>query len=430
MKRNLIIRLIFIVLITVLSVSIALPNNKNIKIFGAEKKIDIVKGLDINGGSQLIYAMELEKIEKNQQAQASESALNIIRKRVDSLGVSEPSIQTATIEGKKTIIIELPGINDVNQATEVVGKTAYLEFQEQTIDGSGGDGVNSAWKKTGLTGKNLKRSSVEVTGGGQGSKSLKVEPTVTLEFDGEGSKLFEEITSRNVGKPVAIVIDNQVVSAPKVETTITGGNAIITGMGDLKEAKNLSISLNSGALPVPLKLISQRTIGAQLGDESISKSIYASIIGIFLIIIFMIIQYRFAGIIASVSLMIYTIIIIAIYKLIPVTLSLAGIAGFILSIGAAVDANILIFERTKEELRLGKGVKTAIEEGFKRAWPSIKDSNVSSIITAIILIWFGTGIIKGFAVTLLIGILVSMFTAITISQTLRLLLIKGKNVNS
>lgn len=422
MRKILLWRVLLIIIITSLAVLVVKPNNKNIKILNEVKKIDLVKGLDIAGGSQLTYKLDLSKTEDNQKQQATESVLSVIRKRVDSLGVSEPVIQAGTLNNEKVVSIELPGIQDINQAIDLVGKTANLEFQEQSINGNG-DGVTKEWKKTQLTGKYLSSSNVTYQGGGVSGNSaggIKSEPVVSIAFNNEGAKLFEDITTRNISKPVAIILDGEIVSAPNVNDAIVGGNAIISGNFNATSARSLSISLNSGALPVPLELISQRTVGAQLGNESISKSIFASFIAIILVILFMIFQYKGSGVIASFALMIYIIIVLAIFKLIPVTITLAGIAGMILSIGAAVDANILIFERTKEEKQMGKGKITAIQEGFRRAWSSIRDSNFSSIITSLILIWFGSGIVRGFAITLLIGILVSMFSAITISQTLLL----------
>ncbi|KKP89180.1 MAG: Preprotein translocase subunit SecD [Berkelbacteria bacterium GW2011_GWA2_35_9] len=423
MKRIILWRVFLIILITFLAVFVVKPNNKNIKILNETKKIDLVKGLDIAGGSQLTYKLDLSKTEENQKQQATESVLSVIRKRVDSLGVSEPVIQAGTLNNQKIITLELPGIQDINQAIDLVGKTANLEFQEQS-GGENGDGVTKEWKKTELTGKYLSNATITYQGGGGSGNSaggIKSEPVVSISFNSDGAKLFEEITTRNVGKPVAIILDNEIVSAPNVNEAIVGGNAVISGNFDATSARSLSISLNSGALPVPLELISQRTVGAQLGNESISKSIFASFVAIILVTLFMIFQYKGSGVIASLALLIYIIIVLAVFKLIPVTITLAGIAGLILSIGAAVDANILIFERTKEESQMGKGKITAIQEGFRRAWSSIRDSNFSTIITSIILIWFGSGIVRGFAITLLIGILVSMFSAITISQTLLLL---------
>ncbi|MFA5135746.1 MAG: protein translocase subunit SecD, partial [Patescibacteria group bacterium] len=243
------------------------------------------------------------------------------------------------------------------------------------------------------------------------------EPEVNLEFDSDGAKLFAEITKRNVGKQVAIYLDGTAISVPTVDQEITGGNAVISGNFTIDEAKTLARRLNAGALPVAITLISQQTIGPSLGRISIARSFFAGLIGVILVALFMIAYYRLPGLLATIALGIYTLLVLAIFKLWPITLTLAGIAGFILSIGMAVDANILIFERTREELRSGRSLKSSIDEGFKRAWLSIRDSNVSSIITALILAWFGTSIIKGFAITLAIGIIVSLFSAITITRT-------------
>lgn len=270
---------------------------------------------------------------------------------------------------------------------------------------------------TGLTGKNLQSATVNFSGQGLS------EPEVSLKFDSEGAKLFADLTKKNIGKTVAIYLDGQVISAPVVQTEITNGEAVITGNFSIDEAKELVRRLNEGALPVPISLVSQQSVEASLGAISLQKSLKAGLIGLILVIIFMIIYYRFLGVIASFALLIYSGLMITIFKLSlfspwAITLTLPGIAGFILSIGMAVDANILIFERTKEEIRRGRSVLNAIEEGFKRAWTSIRDGNVSSIITSIILILFGTGFVKGFAITLIIGVLVSMFTAVVISRTL------------
>jgi len=265
------------------------------------------------------------------------------------------------------------------------------------------------WKYTGLTGKQLKKAQVQFDPNTN-------EPNVSLEFNDEGKKLFAEITERNVGKPVAIFLDGSPITTPRVQEPIREGKAVITGKFNLKEAKQLAQRLNAGALPVPIKLISQQTIGASLGNESVQKSLFAGIIGLLAVALFMILYYRLPGIISVIALLIYGVIVLAIFKLIPVTLTLAGIAGFNLSVGMAVDANVLIFERLKEELRGGKLLGQAIDEGFRRAWTSIRDSNISSLITCVILIWFGSSIIKGFAITLAIGILISMFSAITTTR--------------
>jgi len=276
--------------------------------------------------------------------------------------------------------------------------------------------IQPTFTETGLSGKNLKSASVEFM-----SQSGK--PEVAIEFDAEGTKMFADLTKENIGKQIAIFLDGQVISAPTVQTQITDGKAVITGSFTLDEAKQLAQRLNEGALPMPITLIGQQSVEASLGMLSLEQSLKAGLIGIILVMIFMIIYYRFLGFVASVSLIIYSSLMVAIFKLSSVTpwsitLTLAGIAGFILSVGMAVDANILIFERTKEEIRKGRSIRSAIDEGFRRAWPSIRDSNISSIITSLILIWFGTGFVKGFAITLLLGVLVSMFTAIVITRTI------------
>jgi len=270
--------------------------------------------------------------------------------------------------------------------------------------------------ETGLSGKNLKRADVQFM-----SQSGK--PEVGIEFDSEGTKLFGQLTKDNIGRQIAIFLDGQVISAPTVQTEITDGKAVITGNFSLEEAKKLAQRLNEGALPMPITLIGQQSLEASLGKVSLDKSLGAGLIGMILVAIFMIIYYRFLGLIATFALLIYTSIMVALFKMSAVTpwsitLTLAGIAGFILSVGMAVDANILIFERAKEEIRKGRSLRGAIAEGFHRAWPSIRDSNISTIITSLILIWFGTGFVKGFAVTLLLGVLVSMFTAIVITRTI------------
>lgn len=279
-------------------------------------------------------------------------------------------------------------------------------------------GPQQEWENTELTGKYLKRASVQFNPNDN-------TPEVSLEFDSEGGDLFEKITERNVGEQVAIFLDNYVISAPTVNEKISGGKAVISGSFNINEAKLLAQRLNAGALPVPINLVSQKTVGASLGKTSVDNSLKASMIGLILVAVFMIIFYRMFGIFAVFSLCIYGILVLAIFKIWPVTLTLSGLAGFILSIGMAVDANVLIFERIKEELRIGKPLPRAVEEGFKRAWPSIRDGNFSTLITCFILIQFSTGIVRGFAITLSLGILVSMFSAIIITKNL-LILISGE----
>ncbi len=488
-------------------------------------------GLDLQGGTHLVYQADTSKIAEKDRASAVAGVRDVIEKRVNAFGVSEPVVQTNLVGNEYRVIVELAGVHDVNKAIKMIGETPLLEFKEQDPNfkaklkpedlkkieeenqkvkekaqnildkvlqpgadfseyakkysedagsaprggdlgwvkrgmfvpefdkvifdkmtkpgiypalvktqfgyhiikkiGERGEGdkreVHSAhilfktkseadfkkaaqWKNTKLSGKNLKRSQVQFdrqTG----------EPQVSLEFDNEGKELFKEITSRNVGKPVAIFLDGYPISVPTVQEPIRDGRAVITGRFNIKEAKELVQRLNAGALPVPIKLISQQTIGASLGRESVDRSLTAGIIGLIAVAIFMLLYYRLPGLLAVIALAIYTAIVLAMFKIIPITLTLAGVAGFILSIGMAVDANVLIFERLKEELKAGRGLGSAIEEGFKRAWTSIRDSNISTILTCLILMWFGTSIIKGFAITLGIGVLVSMFSAIMVTKT-------------
>jgi len=275
------------------------------------------------------------------------------------------------------------------------------------------------WKITGLTGKQLESSSVQF------SPNTNL-PTVALKFNDEGKKLFGEITERNVNKQVAIFLDGQIISAPRVTEAIKDGQAVIEGDFTTVEAKTLSQRLNAGALPVPINLVSQQTVGASLGNESLALSLKAGLIGLLLVVLLMVLYYRLPGVVSVITLSIYAIVVLFIFKAVPVTMTLAGIAGFILSIGMAVDANVLIFERMKEELKLGKPLGTAIEEGFKRAWPSIRDGNVTTILTCIILFWFGSSTIKGFALTLIIGVLISMFSAIVIARQFMLLTLRSQ----
>lgn len=399
--------------------------------FGAlQKRIQLVRGLDLAGGSHLVYQLDLSKINSGDKSTAVAGVIQTIDRRVNALGISEPTIQEGNVGINKTVIVELPGVSDTQQAIDLIGKTAQLEFYQQPLNPD--DAKNSpipGYVPTGLTGAHLKNATVEIQNQSQigGSKgAITGEPVVSISFDSQGAQQFADLTKKNLNKPLAIVIDNQLISAPTVQSVIDQGNAVISGNFNISDAKKLAIALNSGALPVPISLVEQRTIGATLGANSIEKSVVAGCVGIILVMLFMILYYKFKGVIASIALLIYTVLVLAVFKFIPVTITLAGIAGLILSIGAAVDANILIFERMKEEERLGKTIQLSIDDGFRRAWSSIRDSNASSIITALILVWFGSGIVKGFAVTLLIGITASLFTAITISQTLLKLLLHQK----
>lgn len=427
-------------------------------------------GLDLQGGSHLVYQADFKDVKPEDRADSLIGIRDTIERRVNSFGVSEPVVQ---VSGTDRVIVELPGIKDINEAKNQIGQTPYLEFRvtnpNPPTSEVGKDGVvtiNEAdqWMPTGLSGKQLAKATVDY----QQGAGLSSQVVVRLQFNDEGKELFSQITSENLQKPVAILIDGQVISAPIVQNAITDGVAVISGNFTVEQAKQLATRLNSGALPVPIQLISQQNVGATLGMESIHKSIVAGFIGMLLIALFMITYYRFPGLLAVFALLIYALVSFAVFKigisftavllvgiffflgltvnfwfgicalaaylflmllggLAPVTLTLAGIAGFILSIGMAVDANILIFERIKEEIRSGKEIHKAVDDGFSRAWLSIRDSNVSSLITTVILYSFGTPSIKGFAITLGIGILISMFTAITVTRTF-LKLFVGNNI--
>ncbi|MBI2011998.1 protein translocase subunit SecD [Candidatus Daviesbacteria bacterium] len=381
-------------------------------------------GLDLQGGTQLVLQTNMEKITREAKDDALESARQVIERRVNLFGVSEAIVQSSKLGNERRILVDLPGIKDASSAASLVGKTAQLEFREVPASQSA-EATQSAFLAiysavpTGLTGADLSKAQVVF---GQSATAL-AGAEVSIQFTSSGAKKFADLTKRNIGKQIPIFLDGEVISSPVVQTEILDGNALITGDFSTDEAKNLVVQLNAGALPVPIKIIEQRSIGASLGLESINKSIIAGVVGFAIVMIYMIAYYGFWGLIADCALVIYTLIVLTIFKtglfiLPPVTLTLAGIAGFILSIGMAVDANILIFERMKEERRWGKSPSLALELGFKRAWSSIRDSNISSLITALVLYIFGSGLVRGFAVTLAIGVAISMFTAIIVTRTI------------
>ena len=376
------------------------------------RDLDFHLGLDLQGGTHLVYQADFSQVSSADKDSAIKATRENIERRVNFLGVSESLVQTSQVGSDYRLIVELPGIKDVGQAVSTIGQTAFLEFRESPATASGQD-VN--FVPTNLTGKDLKIAQVQFGGG---SSSLDQQPSVSIEFTPEGTKKFAEITKRNINKPLAIFLDNRLVTAPTVQQEITAGQAIISGSFTVEAAKALAIQLNAGALPVPIKIVEQKNIGATLGTESVIKSLLAGIVGLVIIWFFMLANYGLKGLLANLALAIYVLLSLATFKLVPVTLTLAGIAGFILSIGMAVDANILIFERMKEEIRWGRPVRAALELGFHRAWNSIRDSNISSLITAGILFWFGSGSVRGFALTLSLGILVSLFTSITVTRSL------------
>ena len=382
-------------------------------------------GLDLQGGTQLVLETQMDKIEPQNRDSALESAKDVLEKRVNLYGVSEALVQVSKIGERRRILVELPGLKDASSAAKLVGRTAQLDFREM-VGTPSAEATQSAlallsqFQPTGLTGADLKKAQVTFGSGNQ----AKGGPQVAIEFTEEGSKKFAEVTKRNTNKPLGMFLDGVPISwpPPVVSGEIIGGNAVITGQFSLVEAKELAIQLNAGALPVPIKILEQRSIGPTLGAQSVNKSLIAGIIGLGIVTLYMGAYYGTLGLVANGALVIYTLLVLAIFKtglfiLPPITLTLAGIAGFILSIGMAVDANILIFERMKEEARWGKSKTIAMEQGFKRAWSSIWASNVSSLITAVILYSMGQSVVRGFAITLAIGVLVSMFTAIVVTRT-------------
>ena len=418
-----------IIFLTFSSIIIDLPKSFGTDIslgfLNLKRPVDLKKGLDLQGGTHLVFSADMQGIEAKDRDNALQAAQTNIEKRVNFFGVSEAAVQTAKTKDDYRLIVELPGVKDVNQAIDLIGKTALLEFREENPDEKEASESGEFFLKTDLTGKDLKRSFVDFD-------SNTGSPVVGLEFNAEGAKKFGEITTKNVGKLVAIYLDGMPISVPKVEEPITTGNAIIRGSFDLAEARKLSIQLNAGALPVPIKLIEQRNIGATLGEESVRKSVRAGLIGLSLVIAFMFAYYGKLGLLADLALINYGLITLALYKLIPVTLTLPGIAGFLLSVGMAVDANILIFERMKEERRAGRPLPMAMELGFGRAWDSIRDANVCTLITAFILFnpfnWTFlnvSGMVRGFALTLAVGIAVSLFTGIVVTRTLIRVFYKG-----
>lgn len=445
-------RMLFAIgIITLLALIIDLPRIKiprlnqtiggyqlNLNLFGASLRRDLTlrTGLDIQGGTRITLEAMMEKIEENDRESALQSAKEIISRRIDAFGVAEPNIYTSTSGDQYRIVVELPGVTNVQKAIQLIGQTAQLNFREiqesekenhpqPSQSPSQGETPKStptpptiSFKPTDLTGKDLKRAQV-IFDPKTGS------PMVQLQFNQEGAQKFEEITGRNVGKPLAIFLDDQLIEAPLVNQKITGGRAVITGNFSLEKARQLAIQLNAGALPVPVKVIGQQNIGPTLGQESVQKSIRAGLAGLFLIAFFMVLVYRSLGLIAVIGLIIYSLITLALYKLIPVTLTLSGIAGFLLSISMAVDANILIFERIKEEIAAGKRKQVATELGFRRAWDSIRDANMATLITVFVLFnpfnWkflVTSGMVRGFALTLGLGILISLFTGVIVTRTL------------
>ncbi len=379
-------------------------------------------GLDLSGGTQLVYRADLSNIAGSDVAESMSALRETIEKRVNLFGVSEPIVQTehaGTLAGapEERLIVELPGVTDTQKAIALIGETPVLEFRmlKKGAEGStiSSSTINQLFESAILTGKNLKSAELQFQGGA-GTLS---EPVVVLHFDSQGAKIFADLTKANVGRFFGMFLDGVPISTPVIREAIPDGTAVISGNFTPEGAKELARTLNYGALPVPIELISTQTVSGTLGDKAVRDGIMAGLWGIGAVALFMLFWYRLPGLLAAIALLLYIVVVLALFKLIPVTLTAAGIAAFILSVGMAVDANVLIFERMKEELRGGKNSADAIRDGFARAWPSIRDSNISSMITAVILFWFGTSLIKGFALVFGLGVLVSMLTAISVSRT-------------
>ena len=427
-KRNTYITVIFIFILAFFAINLNYPVyfNKGTDFINAKTNLKIPHfwekpfqlGLDLQGGFYLVYEADFSntQVAEKDKAAIMEGLRDVIERRINLFGVKEPSVKIQ----KQRLIVELAGVKSSAEALQMIGQTPYLEFKEpksnyqeiitnnQKIYEAGKGELEDPFQSTSLTGRYLVKSEVTFA-------STTNKPEISLQFNDEGAKIFEELTSRNVGKPLAIYVDQQLLSAPTVQEAISGGKAQITGNFTVEEAQKLARNLNAGALPVNINLISHQSVGPTLGKISLEKSLKAGILGFLAVIIFMILFYRLPGLLASLALGIYVAIILSLFKLIPVTLTLAGIAGFILSIGMAVDANILIFARMREEIKEGKPYSAAMEEGFRRAWSSIRDSNSNTLIVSLILFTFGTSFVKGFAFTLILGVLVSMFSAVFIT---------------
>lgn len=447
-KQKLFSRLLSIAVISLLSLYISLPRRipvnlgigkwrleKTLSLPGIEWKLgplsfsrdlEIKQGLDLKGGTQIVLEAQVQDVPESERAAALESVKAVIARRIDLYGISESVVQTAKNDQAYRLIVELPGITDVNEARALIGQTAKLEFWEMPQDqppvnepaGPEPQQSQQQPQQTNLTGQDLQKAAVEFD-------QTSGEPVASLVFTDIGREKFAEITKRNVGQRVGIYLDGTPLMTPVVKVPITDGRAIISGGMDVKQAKQLAISLNAGALPVGMTVVKETNIGATLGKESIAASVRAGLVGLLAVAAFMIIVYRKLGILADIALVIYGLITMAIYKLFPITLTLPGVAGFLLSIGMATDANILIFERLKEESARGLPLRAAVELGFGRAWDSIKDANVTTLLVAFILYnpfeWQflnTSGMVRGFALTLTIGILISMFTGIVVSRTL------------
>ena len=406
------------------------------------KEIDFELGLDLQGGAHLMYQADLEGVDEREVEDRMRALRDLIERRVDHFGIGEPVVQ---VRGDR-ISVELPGVRDQDEAIEQIGETPFLEFrvsrsdealqlieekrmevseffdkdidevseeEKEELEGEIEDweyAFLEEYESVGLTGRYLQGAQVNFN-------ELTGEPMVSLRFDAEGAEILQQITAENVGRPMATYLDEEIIQVATIQEEIPGGEAQISGNLTVEEARQLARDLEIGALPVPISLISQRSIGPELGAQSLERSVTAGIIGLSAVAIFMIFYYKFLGVLAALSLLIYVGFVLSAFKILGVTLTLSGIAGFVLSIGMAIDANILIFSRMREELDGGKDFKGAVEDGFSRAWPSIRDGNLTTILVAFILFSVSTSFVQGFATVLIIGILISLFTSMVVTRS-------------
>lgn len=449
MRAGLITRLVVIVLVVAAAAYVVAPNT-SLSFLNREKN-EFQQGLDLQGGIQVLLEADLPA-GTAPDAVAMEAAKGIVERRVNGLGVAEPFVQTQG-ERQSRILVELPGYSDPNQAVATIKETGLLEFvvipageappPDDTVintycpDITKVDCANPTQAAPVDASATITTTPTYVTlmtGAALREASVTTNPTtgqfeIAFALGDEGARIFADFTSNNVGRYLAIVLDKKIISAPRIESAITGGEGVINGSFTQDSANQLALQLRYGALPVPLKVIESRVVGPSLGQDSLNRSLTAGAIGFSIVVLFMILYYRLPGVVAVLAILTYGTITLALFKLIPVTLSLAGIAGFLLSTGSALDANILIFERLKEELRGGRSLRSALDPAWRRAWPSIRDSNIATVIICAILYWFGSAfgasIVQGFAVTLLIGVLISAFTALVVTRTFLTLAVSG-----
>lgn len=366
-------------------------------------------GLDLSGGTHLIYQADISQVEPSSVSDAMQSLKNTIERRVNLFGVAEPLVQVEQggalgNENDQRLIVELPGVTNVEEAVRKIGETPLLEFR--LLNEESGE-----FLPTNLSGRQLEKADIRFD-----QNNVNSAPIIGLNFNSEGEDLFAKITRDNVGKVLGIFLDGNLIQAPYIREEVSGGQAVITGDFTVDEAKSVVRDLNYGALPMPINLVSTETVGSTLGSEALSKGIIAGVSGLLLVALFMILWYRLPGLIASVALSIYVILMLLLFKVVPVTLTAAGIAGFIISIGMAIDANIIIFERIKEEKKEGHGNEVAVKNAFVHAWTAIRDGQLTTLFSAVILFWFGTSSIEGFALVLGLGTVVSVWTSMVVSK--------------